>query len=51
LKTSELPFYREEVYSEIKNLSGKNFGYDSEKSADKNKKALNKILKWVKTIR
>jgi zinc/manganese transport system permease protein len=51
LKKSELPFFREEVYSEIKNLSGKDFGYDSEKPAEKNKKALDKMLNWAKGLR
>jgi zinc/manganese transport system permease protein len=51
LKKSELPFFREEVYSEIKNLSEKDFGYDSEKPAEKNKKALDKMLNWAKGLR
>jgi len=47
LKTSELPFVKEEVYSKIKKISGKNFGYDAMKTNVENKKAFEKIKNWV----
>ncbi len=50
LKTGELPFFREEVYSEIKNLSGKNFDYDPEKSLEENKKSVRQIKLWINSL-
>ncbi len=46
LKTSELPFVKEEVYTKIKKISGEDFGYDAMKSNADNKKAFTKIKNW-----
>ncbi len=50
LKTSELPFVKDEVYTGIKKISGEDFGYDAMKSNAENNKAFNRMNIWWKTL-
>ncbi len=47
LKSSELPFAREEAVNKLRKLSGKNFGYDSEKNKEENSVSLQKWESWI----
>ncbi len=47
LKSSELPFAREEAVNKLRELSGKNFGYDSEKNKEENSVSLQKWESWI----
>jgi len=47
LQKNGLPFLREEIITQLRNISGKNFGYDSEKSNDENSLSLKKWEEWI----
>ncbi len=47
LKNSELPFVREEAVNKLRNTTGKNFGYDSEKDSKENSLSLRKWEDWI----
>ena len=47
LKSSELPFAREEAVNKLRELSGKNFGYDPEKNKEENSVSLQKWESWI----
>ncbi len=47
LRQNELPFLREEIITQLRNISGKNFGYDSEKSNDENSLSLKRWEEWI----
>jgi zinc/manganese transport system permease protein len=50
LENSDLPFIRDEIIQKMRQLSNQNFSYDSEKSADENKKALKKWKSWIERM-
>ncbi len=47
LEKSDLPFMREEIINRLRNATGKNFGYDSEKNSDENSVSLKKWKEWI----
>ena len=47
LQQNGVPFLREEIVTQLRNISGKNFGYDSEKSNDENSLSLKKWEEWI----
>ena len=46
LKDGELPFVKEEVYNKIKEISGKDFGYDVMQDDHQNQKVIYDMIKW-----
>ena len=46
LKDGELPFVKEEVYNKIKEISGKDFGYDAMQDDHQNQKVIYEMIKW-----
>jgi len=50
LKECPYPFLREEVLQEIKKYSGQDFGYDSLKDFEENKKAFEQMEAWLQTL-
>jgi len=50
LKKGELPFVKEEVYNKIKEISGKDFGYDAMQDDYQNQKVINEMMKWKNTL-
>jgi len=51
LQNGELPFVKEEVNNKIKELSGKDFGYDAMNSSEANQKAIDAMNKWRNTLK
>jgi len=50
LKNCELPFFREEIVQKMREVSGQYFGFDPEKSADDNTRALEQWEKWLEQL-
>ncbi|MBT8387857.1 MAG: metal ABC transporter permease, partial [Ignavibacteria bacterium] len=50
LENGEIPFVKEEVNSKIKQVSGKDFGYDAINDDEANQKAIEKMNNWRITL-
>jgi hypothetical protein len=51
IQNGELPYVNEEVNNKIKELSGKDFGYDAMNSSEANQKAIDAMNKWRSTLK
>ncbi len=50
LKESELPFVKEEVYTKIKEMSGRDFGYDAMNGSEANRNAFKLMDNWKNSL-
>ena len=50
LQNGELPFVKEEVNNKIKEISGKDFGYDAMNDDKENQRAIDEMIKWKNAI-
>ncbi len=50
ISNSELPFIKEEAIEKMRNITGNNFGFDSAKSNDENRNALEKWKNFIDEI-
>ncbi len=51
LQRGKLPFVKDEVYSKIKDFTGKDFGYDPLYNKKQNKKAIKEIIIWKNKLK
>jgi len=50
LQNGELPFIKEEVYNKIKEVSGKDFNYDTINDELQNRKAIDEMIYWKNNL-